>query len=247
MILFDTLKEMITDINQCPVCDGKLKHEFAEGKYDDIINVGHSDRLVKSKLNKKTLILNRSVKVEDTEIKCKITYDLDSERFDVKLNMTPDQIINKFPIAQSLLDLEDFRLRYAIDNGLVNIFKVVNRLQADFYFIQTCKNHYKRISILGINSSEDKFEEFRCFDEFYYAPTKEPGYFYSLREHRSPATKREKFVFIQLVNEKNINDIDPKRGGVWLFEKNDYDLMQFDYKDTQKLSRRLHTIHALRG
>ena len=248
MKVFDSIQEMLDYKNTCPFCDKALVKFFASGKYDDIVNFGHKDSVDSFRLKKKHLFLNRTFKVEETEVRAEYNINTADQTISLKLTPSENELMEMFPIVKGFTDLEDHKLEFAMDNGLINIYKIVNRLQQPFFFIQSCENHFKRIHVMGFKQNQDELEEPEMYDEFYYVPSEQvKDGFYTIHDHRSPATKKERVIFIQQVKKDTMDNIDPKRGGMYLWEKKDHELMNFDFSDMKKLSRRVASIHALRG
>lgn len=245
---FDSIKEMTEYASKCPLCQKPLVKLFANGKYEDIINFGHKDS-IDFRITKNKLKLSRSFELEGTPINAQYNIDTNTQKFKLELTPSVDELVEKFPVSKGFMDLErDGTFNYAIHNGLINIWRIINRLSSTFFFIQQCAMHFKRIHIMDFKENEDEFDTICTYDEFYYVPTyKAEDEYYTIHDHKSPASKKQRVIFIQKVTKDTIDNIDPMRGGMYLWENKDHDLMNFDFSDMKKLSRRVSSIHALRG
>lgn len=249
MIEFDTIDEMLTHNSKCPLCSKTLTKLFATGKYEDITNFGHKDKTETFSATKAKLKLHRSFEIDSVPIHIEYVVDTKTNKFIVNFEPSADEIVEKLPIAAGFYELDEKRFRIGMENGLINIFKVLNRSLAPFFFIQQCEGHFKRIGIMEMNDDGDMFQEMFTYDEYHYIPTfKVDDELYCIHDHCSPVSKNMRVVFIQKVKKETPDDIDPKRGGIYLWEKSgDIDLMNFDFSDVKKLARRVGALHALRG
>jgi len=223
---FDTINDLLTTTKYCPVCKNKLQASFCDGKYNDLLYFNTKKELYHHRY-KNCVIVKRTMTLEGQKIRCKYRFDKNNPGLTVSFRPSEDEIVEK---------------------GVINIWRVCKYFQSNIFYIQTCPEHYRKINMIEIDKDEDQIDSIYCFDDFFYIPTfKEENELYCVHRHRSPASKRRESIFIQRVMKDQKDNIDPKRGGIWLEEDKDRDYMEFDISDIQKFSRRLGTLHALRG
>ena len=99
MQFFDSIQEMLDFKKKCPLCSKLLVKHFATGKYEQIINFGHKNLVDSFKAKKSHLILNRSFKIEDTDIHAQYDIDTKNQTFSLKITPSENELIDLFPIA----------------------------------------------------------------------------------------------------------------------------------------------------
>lgn len=247
VIKFDNLNDMFAFENKCPQCKKSLKKFIATGKYEDIINFGHKTKLVDFTATKKEVKVTRTFTVEDVNIS--IDYFFNAKDNTMRTEFTPsiDEIVERFSVAQGFYDLAADRYAIAQENGLIHIWGILHRAQNPFFAVQECELHYRRISGIFFDEFGEKIDDIESWDDFLYTPTlKVPDQYYVVHTHTAQKTKK-KSMSIHLSNKDMVDNLDPQRGYVMLFDPQDATLMKFDTSDPQKFARRLSTICALKG
>lgn len=222
---------------------------FASGDYNKLTYEGFAGLENEFKLTKKKLTVHRKITVEDTPITCDIIMDPKGMDFKTVLTPNEDAIVEKFPVAQSFMELDGEKYEYAAATGMINIWRIVKRFSAPLFFHQVCEKHFKRMFVMEIDEDvQEMFSEIWNYDEFYMIPNhRDPETSFVVHDHRSHISKKERVIFILRVENGNGWKLDPKAGGVWLYERKDENLMNFEFKDLDKMSRRLNTIYSLRS
>lgn len=246
-VVYESLDDQLTFEDHCPRCNKTLQRYFASGKYTDIQEFDFKTKTNDYKLDKNQLVITRTLKIKETDISATYTFDRKSGSLKVKTSPDENSILEKFPIEQEFIDQES-SWHAATGAGLIFVYHVINRLQEEFYHVQVCDGHYKRISLLAFDEDGDAWVAGESWDEFYYVPTgKKSDEVYAIHDYASKWTKNKRHVFFQIVKEDKLDVLDSQRGGIILREPDDSQYMNFDFSDPAKLARKLNILHALKG
>lgn len=245
--IYDSLDDMLTFEDTCPRCKKPLDRFFATGKYTDIQEFDFKTKTNDYLLDKNNLVIRRSFKVNEVEITGTYTFNRQTGELNVKTVPDENSLIEQFPIEQEFIEKEN-HWDAATAAGIIFIYRVINKLQDEFYHVQVCEGHYKRISLLCFDEEGEKFSAAESWDEFFYVPTgKVADEVYAIHDYASKWTKNRRHVFFQIVKKDKLDILDSQRGGIILREPEDSKYMDFNFTDPVKLAKRLNVLHALKG
>jgi hypothetical protein len=183
---------------------------------------------------------------EDVEIKNTLTFDLEKNTYESELSPSPDELVEKFPIGDSFSEFDAVKYFYAIDTGMMNIWRIYGKLCLPKFIIQKCPMHYKRFNAINNDDETLSFDAIYAFDEFYYVPNPVNAKgLYVIHKHLSPGTRRGMYVFIGTVDKESSDNLDSSKGGVFLESPKHDHLMKFDFTNPSKLGRKLQILSAM--